>query len=239
MSPARGALMSPARGALMSPARGEVSSAMAAASATGGGAETAFRYVGDASLAAAAGGAVMAGVVVAGGRPAVAGNGGMKPPLFDAAWAALAWGTADGVAPGDAGMSTCGANAGAEARSALMGSAGATCAPLGPLLTTDQAPYRIVPNSTSTTSGLSESLDSVSRSRREWPFDRLAMAVDSRWTPGPLPYPNDSNCRERGGDGKDRPGSVPDRFAPEKDPFERPGAMPASPPVGGSAYSLA
>jgi hypothetical protein len=81
------------------------------------------------------------------------------------------------------------------------------------LFTTDQAPYKIVPNSTSTTNGLSESLESVSRSRREWPFDRLAMAVGSRWTPGPLPYPNVSNCRESGGEGKDRPGSVPDRFA--------------------------
>jgi Cu2+-exporting ATPase len=80
------------------------------------------------------------GVVVAGGRPAATGNGGMEPPAFDAAWAALARGTAAGATAGEAGMSTCGANAGADARSARAGSAGPIAAVPGPLLTTDHAP---------------------------------------------------------------------------------------------------
>jgi hypothetical protein len=113
------------------------------ASATGGGAETAFRYVGAASAATAVG-AAAEGMVVADGGTAAPGNGGMEPPLLDAGRAALVWGAVGGVlagaAVGVAGTSTWGANAGADARSARAGSAEVTAPPPGPLLTTDQAP---------------------------------------------------------------------------------------------------
>jgi hypothetical protein len=97
-----------------------------------------------------------------------------------AAGAAAGGATATGAESNDGGAggsSTCGAVAGAAAKGGASVAADPSTAGVGPFCTTEYAPYRMVPKSTSTTRGLIASMESDSRSRRLDDFDRVAMCT--------------------------------------------------------------